>query len=149
MQVFPGDLLEPNYVDPENLDKLVARSEVDRREIAFEQLEAEHHCFEQLIKDCLNNIPARRPTAQQLVTSLTQLRSEIEGPFGEVSRADAVRHAVTMKALIEKQATITEQSDAVDAKDDEIQRLQLQIEVQYNVIVYFLFKNKNYHYCSE
>ena len=129
MQVFPGDLLEPNYVDPENPDKLVARSEVDRREIAFEQLEAEHHCFEQLIKDCLNNIPVRRPTVEQLVSSLAQMKSEIEGPFGDVSRADAVRHVVTLKTLIEKQATITKQSDVVVAKDDEIQRLQLQIEV--------------------
>ena len=39
MQIFPGDLLEPNYANPNNSDELVAHSEVERRGEYFEQLE--------------------------------------------------------------------------------------------------------------
>ena len=32
IQVFPGDLMEPNYADPNNPEQLIARTEVERRQ---------------------------------------------------------------------------------------------------------------------
>ena len=104
---------------------MVARSEVGRRERFFERLEREQHCCLQLTKDCLHNVPSRRPTSEQLVSTLVQLKADIDGPFGAVTKADAVRQVVTMKALI----GMREQTNELAVKDEEIQRLHLQIEV--------------------
>ena len=59
------------------------------------------------------------------MSTLVQMKADIDGPFGAVARADAVRQVVTMKALIE----MREQTNQLAVKDEEIQRLQLQIEV--------------------
>ena len=68
------------------------------------------------MKDCLHNVPSRRPTAEQLVTSLEEMKSEVEGAYGELATVDAVRQVRTMKAL--------------KAKRNEIERLQEQLEVR-------------------
>ena len=96
IQTFPGQLLEPNYTDPENPDRLVGRSEVERREQYFQLLDrrivdGQRHPCVQLTKECLHNSPSRRPTAEQLVATLERMRADIEGPCGTVARADAVR----------------------------------------------------------
>ena len=96
MQTFPGQLLEPNYTDPENSERLVGRSEVERREQHFQLLDrcivdGQHHPCVQLAKDCLHNSPSRRPTAEQLVAILQGMKADIEGSCGAVARADAVR----------------------------------------------------------
>ena len=96
IQTFPGQLLEPNYTDPENPDRLVGRSEVERREQYFQLLDrrivdGQRHPCVQLTKECLHNSPSRRPTAEQLVATLEGMRADIEGPCGAVARADAVR----------------------------------------------------------
>ena len=124
IQVFPGDLLEPNYADPNNSEHLIARSEVERRESFLEQLEREQHCCIQLIKDCLHNTPSRRPTAEQLVATLEGMRADIEGPYGVVARADAVRQVVMMKMLKIKEKEADMKMAELAAKNEEIQRLQ-------------------------
>ena len=96
MQTFPGQLLESNYTDPENPDRLVGRSEVERPEQHFQLLDrhiidGQYHPCVQLAKDCLHNSPSRRPTAEQLVATLEGMRADIEGSCGAVVRADAVR----------------------------------------------------------
>ena len=95
MQTFPGQLLEPNFTDPENPNRLVGRSEVEHCEQHFQLLDRQiinrqHHPCVQLAKDCLCNVPLRRSTAEQLVATLEGMRADIEGPFGDVARADAV-----------------------------------------------------------
>ena len=73
LQIFPGELLEPTYTDPDNSERLVGRSEVDRRQQHFSRLDSKliggqsHPCV-LLIKDCLRNNPLRRPTAEALLT---------------------------------------------------------------------------------
>ena len=128
MQVFPGDLLEPNYVNPNNSDQLVPHSEVERRREYFEQLEGnmlggQHPCV-QMTKQCLHNSPSRRPTAEQLVATLEEMRADIEGPYGAIARADAVRQVVMMKTLREREIEIREKTDELKAKDAHIQELQ-------------------------
>ena len=137
--MFPGDLLEHNYPDPENPDRLTGRTEVERRGEYFEQLEQsafrQHQSMIQLTKDCLHNTPSRRPTAEQLVVALEGMKADIEGPYGEFSKLDAVRQVAIMKALRGKEEDVREKTDELREKTDEltekngeIQQLQQQLQ---------------------
>ena len=128
-QVFPGDLLEPNYPDPNNPRQLLARSEVDRRGTYFEHLERVLHRSSAgyplvgVVKQCLENIPEERPTAEQLVRVLEGMKGDIEGMCGELTIVDAVRQVKTTMAL----KTSKEKVDELTAKEEEIQQLQQQL----------------------
>ena len=133
MQIFAGDLLEPTYTDPENHGKLLGRSEVERRQKYFEQLEDNYprggrHPFVQLVKRCLKNDPSDRPTAEEVMASLEEMKADIEGPYGKVARADAVRQVVMMRALKKREMQVREKADESAAKDEEIQQLQQELE---------------------
>lgn len=52
-----------------------------------------------MISQCLDNDLSRRPTAQQLITILEEIRVDSEGPHGDIVRMDATRHVVTMRKL--------------------------------------------------
>ena len=126
--MFPGNLLEPNYADPNDPDKLVARSEVERRKEYFDLLPfGTRHPYVQLTKDCLHNSPSRRPTAEQLVATLEGMRADIEGPYGAVARADAVRQVVMMKTFMKKDTEMREKVNELEAKNEEIQTLQQEV----------------------
>ena len=122
-------MLQPNYTDPDNPDRLVGRSEVGRRKAYFDQLEdllpapggVRHHLI-QMIKDCLRNTPSQRPTAEQLVTVLKGMKGAVEGPSGELATMDAARQVRTALAM-------KKEKDQLVAKDQEIQQLQQQLEV--------------------
>jgi hypothetical protein len=130
--VFPGDLLEHTYPDPNNPRQLLARSEVDRRGTYFEHLEIELHKrgagypLVGVVKQCLENIPEERPTAEQLVRVLEGLKGDVEGTCGELTIVDAVRQVKTALALNKSQVKV----DELTAKEEEIQQLQQQLEVQ-------------------
>lgn len=129
-QIFPGNLLEPTYIDPDDHDKLLARSEVERREEYIKQLDYElpkggNHPLVLLAKRCLQNDPVKRPTADELVTTLDEMRIDLEGPYGDVTRADAVRQVIIVKALKKKE---THERDNLRTKDAEIQELQQELE---------------------
>ena len=125
--MFPGDLLEPNYADPNDPDQLMARTEVERRQPYFDQLEG--RTLVSLIKTCLYNSPSRRPSAEQLVTALEQARATIEGAYGELATVDAVRQVRTMKAL---KSRSDDKVNELAAKDEEIEQLQHLLEVLCN-----------------
>ena len=131
--MFPGDLLEPTYHASDSSEELIARSEVDRRELYLEQLERKlpggrEHPLVQLLKQCLNNNPSQRPTAEELIASLVEMKAAIEGPYGEVAKADAVRQVVMMRALRKRDTEVREKSDESAAKDVEIRQLQEELE---------------------
>ena len=126
--MFPGDLLQPTFADPDHPGRLVGRSEVGRRQAYFDQLEdllpgGVRRLLIQMIKDCLRNDPSQRPTAEQLVTALEGMKGDIEGPCGELATMDAVRQVKIAKALKK------EKVDKLTAKDQEIQQLHQQLEV--------------------
>ena len=130
IQVFPGDLLEPTYTDQ---GSLLARSEVERRRNYIDQLNYQlpksgQHPFVQLVTRCLQNEALQRPTAEELVTSLVEMKADIEGPYGEVAKADAVRQVVMMRALRKRDTEVREKSDESAAKDVEIHQLQEELE---------------------
>ena len=126
--MFPGDLLEPNFADPNNPEQLTARTEVERRQLYFDQLEG--RTLVSLIKACLHNSPSRRPTAEQLMTALEEARVTIEGAYGELATVDAVRQVRTMKAL---KSRSDDKINELAAKDEEIQQLQHQLEVRIDI----------------
>ena len=107
-----------------------------RRQTYFDQLEdllsapgrVRRHLV-QMIKGCLRNAPSQRPTAEQLVTVLEGMKGDIEGPCGELATMDAVRQVKIAKALKK------EKVDQLAAKDQEIQQLQHQLEVQFLTMV--------------
>ena len=131
--MFPGGLLEHMYPDSKNPRQLVGRSEVDRRGTYFEHLERELHRGSAgyplvgVVKQCLENIPEERPTAEQLVTTLEGMKGAIEGGYGELATVDAVRQVRTMKAL---KSRSEDKVNELTAKDEQIQRLQLQLAVR-------------------
>ena len=133
---FPGDLLEPNYLDPDNTRELLAPSEVDRRRTYFEHLERKlqdsaGYPLVDLVKQCLENIPDERSTAEFLVTVLEGLRADIEGPCGELSTVDAVRQVKTVMVLKKKSR---ENTDELATKEEEIQELRQQLEVLHPIV---------------
>lgn len=72
-QVFPNRLKHPTYYNDSR--QLLARSEVQRREDYFTQMErllpgGLQHPLAVLTRDCLSNMPENRPTAQELVSRL-------------------------------------------------------------------------------
>ena len=132
--MFPGDLLEPNYPDPNNPRQLLARSEADRRGNYFERLERKlqesaGYPLVGVVRQCLENIPEERPTAEQLVRVLEGLKGDIEGPCGELTIVDAVRQVKTAMALKKKSR---ENVDELSAKEEEIRQLQQQLEVLFS-----------------
>ena len=129
--MFPGTLLQPNYADPENEDRLIGRTEVERRGEYINQLEHLlpgdiRQQFVQLVKDCLQNDPRKRPMVDQLVTSLEEMRGDIEGSYGKLATLDAVRQVMTMRQLSECRRGCQEE---VRSKNAEIRQLQQQLEV--------------------
>ena len=126
-QVFPGNLLQPNYADPENPDRLLGRNEAERRGNYLDRLEnllpgGNRHPLLQLMKDCLHNAPSQRPTAEQLVTALEEINASDEGTYGELATIEAVRQVKMTKAL-------KVNSNLLAAKDEEIRQLHQQLEV--------------------
>ena len=134
--MFPGDLLEPTYTEPGGRRGLLARSEVDRREQYIQQLNyqlprsrrGEEHPLVQLVKRCLDNEPSDRPTSEELVAALEEMKADIEGPYGDVSRADAVREVVMKRALRKREVEVREKTAESAEKDVELHQLQQELE---------------------
>ena len=84
-QKFPCNLLASTFLDAGNLQ---ARNEVQRRQKYIEILEAlvgrYHPALVELVKECLNNDPDRRPTTDDLLARLQRMREEVEEGGGAV-----------------------------------------------------------------
>ena len=130
--MFPGDLLEHTFPNPEDPNRLTGRSEVERRATYFQQLEESlhrrYHSLIQLIRDCLHNTSSKRPIAEQLCSELEEIKGVIEGPYGGFSKLDAMRQVATMKALKKRESDVKKKTDESAAKDEDIQRLLHQLE---------------------
>ena len=134
-QVFPGEL-QPANIDTSDVtedQKLVTRSEVDRRADHFALLDnsivkGQRHPLVLLSKDCLNNDPTLRPSTEHVLTALEEMEEEVEGPYGEFSRLDAVRQVSAMKALIVKDVEVREKTNEVSAKSEKIRLLRRKLE---------------------
>ena len=112
----------------------MGRSEVERRQEYFDQLQQKlqggQHPFVQFTKDCLHTLPSKRPTAEELVTLLKRMKADIEGPYGELAKFEAVKQVMTTKIFKMKDAEVRKKANEIQVKDEEIQRLHLRLEQQ-------------------
>ena len=133
MQVFPGNLLPHNYPDPDNPGRLVGRSEVERRTDYIKPLYkelGEQHPLVQLICQCLHNIPAQRPSAEEL---LQLLEVQMEEAYGKkLVKAEMARLQVAMMTMLKMEETDTRE------RDNEIKHLQHELQ-QVQVRTQFVF----------
>ena len=149
-QIFPGKLLEPTYPDPDNQENLLARSEVERRQTYIDQLDRKlpeygHHPIAQLVKECLKNAAAQRPTTEDVLKSLEEMKPAIDDLCGEVARADAVRQVVMMRTILGRETEVRRKTDELAAKDEEIHHLQQELE-QEQVGKYIISVNDSLKY---
>ena len=116
-QVFPAQLLAPTAPSP-NGDKLIPRSEVERRaqyiEILQEALSKEQHSLVAMIKLCLSNDPRKRPNAMKVLQRLKDLNSDYD---------DIQPYQQRYLMLLE-----------LNQKEKEIKNLQQQLELQVQVV---------------
>ena len=92
IQEFPGDLLPSTYQDPAT-GRLTPRNEVERRSRYMETLRGKFggsHELVQLITQCLEYSPARRPSASEALQRLQHISSlmiallEVENEFQQI-----------------------------------------------------------------
>ena len=96
-QVFPGNLLRHNYPDPENRRRLIARSEVERRRDYITPLHCqlgERHPLVKLLKQCLDDDPEFRPTAEMLLQQLEAV--VINDPYQHLTKLDLIQQLQQM-----------------------------------------------------
>ena len=74
-------------------------------------------------------MPSRRPSAEELVSRLEEMRTDTDGPCGELTRLDALRYVATAKVLGKRDADAREKANELAAKDNEIRQLQEQLQV--------------------
>ena len=115
--MFPASLLPSTYADPDSPDRLLGRSELERRsdyvQPLHEQL-GEQHPLVQMVHQCLHNNPARRPTAEELLQRLEAMRVRIEKSYGSY-------HFKVQSAMLSVVET------EMGEKDREIQHLQQEL----------------------
>ena len=124
--MFPGTLKQPTFHDPSN--RLVARSEMERRREYFDQLEAKlpggkQHPLVLLIKQCLNNSPSERPTAGEVLTAVEDMKIKIEGPYDshELMKTHVTKQVAIARNLQQRDIEMKE-------KDEEIERLHQELD---------------------
>lgn len=86
IQESPHDLLPSTYPDPDDEEDVKARNEVQRREPYMTKLYKEfgkEHPLVKLIRQCLHNVPERRPGAMKVMDILEglDLEEEVEDPY--------------------------------------------------------------------
>lgn len=80
--------------DPNNRRRLIGRSEVERRSVQMGQLShqlgGESHPLVLLVTYCLDNDPAKRPSARAIMAELQTIRSQIDDPYEYMSKAEMI-----------------------------------------------------------
>lgn len=107
--------MESTYPDPKNPEIVIARTEVERREAYFKQLEKElpsdeYHLLIQMVRNCLQNAPSRRPNVKEIVTEIYRIRGDtvdISGATVCIPRGDAVKQVIKMKELLTEKVEVS------------------------------------------
>lgn len=120
IQEEPYDNLLPSvYPDPDNPEKVIGRSEIERRETSFDKLQmkfARGHDIYSLILQCLSNNPSSRPSANQVIKVLGDMVKDYSDDYLEYEGLN--RYDIAEK-LREVQGT-RGFDDSGDRKVDEI-----------------------------
>ena len=114
-QVFPKDLLPPNYQDPRS-KKLKARTEIERREQYISMLHAKFgktHPLVALIKSCLAYEPKKRSTARQALERLGEMRAVVRDPYSGLNRLQLEKSLAEKEAEVEQIPQLRSQLEQV------------------------------------
>ncbi len=99
--------------DPHNPGRLIGRSEVERREVYIDNLKDQllksHPVLVEMVTNCLHNTPQTRPTAEQLLETLTAVQDAMEDIHGgNLGRTLNIANVLHMKETKEKNKRIKE-----------------------------------------
>ncbi len=99
--------------DPHNPGRLIGRSEVERREVYMKKLEnlllESHPVLVEMVTNCLHNDPQTRPTAEQLLETLTPVQDAMENIHGgNLGRTINIVNVLHMMETKEKTKRIKE-----------------------------------------
>ncbi len=99
--------------DPHNPCRLIGRSEVERREVFMnnlkDQLLKSHPILVEMVTNCLHNPPQERPTAEQLLETLTPVQDAMENiQGGNLGRTLNIANVLIMKETKETNRRIKE-----------------------------------------
>ena len=103
-QEFPGDLLPSTYQD-ERTGRLTPRNEIERRSRYMESLRGMFggsHDLVQLITQCLDYAPSRRPTASQAMERLQHISSHISDVCHNITRLELEKATNTEKRKVQE-----------------------------------------------
>lgn len=100
IQRSPFELLPPTYPDPERPDKILGRSEFERRKMYIKDLYMKFskcHEISLMIEDCLHNSPHRRPSARKVIDILTEILKECKDDYLEYQALNRCEMAEKLK----------------------------------------------------
>ena len=103
-QQFPGDLLPSTYQD-ERTRRLTPRNEIERRSRYMENLGAmfgRSHDLVQLVTQCLDYSPNRRPTASEAMVRLQHISSHIEDAYDNMTRLELEKRVKQLEIKMEQ-----------------------------------------------
>ena len=137
-QTFPKDLKPANYYDSATR-RLVARSEIERRENYIEPMKAalgETHPLVQLTLACLEYVSEDRPSAVVVLRGLEEVRTTLPQNctqtklelIQQVAVKDEEIQQVAERVTNEKQAQIDQFQHQISEKDTQNTRLQASID---------------------
>ena len=86
------------------------------------------HPLVQLSKQCLANSPSQRPVAKQIISILERMRDDIDGPYGEIARTDALRQVVTKRVLRKRDDEVQKYKLELSNREVEIQQLHQELQ---------------------
>ena len=62
------------------------------------------------------------------MTSLKEMKADIGGTYGNITRIDAVRQVIMMREILGRETEVRRKTDESAAKDEEIHHLQQELE---------------------
>jgi len=120
---FPEDVFRP---DPQNPDAMIPVSEVERRAEYLKEIGNDHPLM-CLTRQCLSNMPSRRPEAPALLERVNAILSTLPQPF--TNRAEMLQHIQTLTdANQSMQSDIDSLTTETERKQSEIDSLRVEIE---------------------
>ncbi len=111
--MFPGELLLATRSDLHNPGRVIGRTEVERREVYMKKLEDQllksHPILVEMVTNCLHNTPQTKPTAEQLLETLTPVQDAMENiQGGSLGRSINIVNVLHMKETKEKNNRLQE-----------------------------------------
>ena len=142
IQEFPGDLLPSTYQDPAT-GRLTPRNEVERRSRYMETLQGKFggsHELVQLIIQCLEYSPARRPSASEALQRLQHISSQVVDHYHNMTRLQLE------KLLIEKDELLIEKDEKL--KQAEVNKVKISRKSFLPILISFssLTTHSQYYY---